>query len=191
VIALGRTDAPLMRSGARPGEELWVSGPLGGAAAALTLLRDGATPPPLLRSALASPPSRVAAARALAEAGCATALIDLSDGLAGDAGQLAAASGVGVELDEEAIPVHAEARRALGDSAALSGALQGGEDYELLWTTPPALAVRLVSAASGAGFEPTRVGRVDEGAGVRLRGRDGVVRPLRGAFDHFSGSEAE
>ena len=104
---------------------------------------------------------------------------------------LAAASGVAVELDEEAIPVHAAARRALGDSAALSGALRGGEDYELLWTTPPALAARLVSVASAAGIEPTRVGRVHDGSGVRLRGSDGVVRPLRGAFDHFCGPEAE
>ena len=187
VVVLGRTDAPLLRSGARPGDELWVTGALGASAAAVIVWERGDTPAPALRAAFAHPTPRVDAARALAGTGAVHALVDLSDGLAGDAGHLAAASGVRVVLEMGRIPVAAAAREALGDADALEVALHGGEDYELCFA---AAAGALDAADTGvrAGIALTRVGRVEEGEGVWLLGEDGAIRPAgRGGFSHFEG----
>jgi thiamine-monophosphate kinase len=187
VVVLGRTDAPVLRTGAVPGDEVWVTGVLGASAAAVLLWVRGDEPPMTLRQAFACPVPRVEAARGLAEAGALHALVDLSDGLAGDAGHLAAAGGVRIVLEEQRIPVAEAARAALGDEAALETALRGGEDYELCFVAPPGL---VDASALGArlGLPLTRVGRVEEGEGVWLQGADGSVRPAgRGGFDHFGG----
>ena len=94
VVVLGRQRRPVSRAGARAGDELWVSGTLGAGAAALTVWEDGGVPPEPLRRRFVRPEPRVALALALAEAGIPVAMMDVSDGLAGDAGHLAAASGV-------------------------------------------------------------------------------------------------
>jgi thiamine-monophosphate kinase len=180
VVVVGRTDAPALRSGAVPGDELWVTGVLGGAAAAVGRWTTGTTPEPELRDAFARPVPRVAEALRLAALGVVHALVDLSDGLAGDAGHLSAAGGVRVVLEAARIPVAPGARAALGDDEALQAALHGGEDYELCF-----------AAAAGAvhGRELdvplTRVGRVEAGEGVWLDAGDGEPRRLaRGGFSH-------
>lgn len=179
VIAVGRTDAPVLRSGACPGDALWVTGRLGGAGAAVASWSRDEKPSAAAREAFARPRPRVEEALWLARRGVLHSLIDLSDGLAGDAEHIAAASGVRIVLDEAALPLHPDSDVRL--------ALSGGEDYELCF-----------SAAAGAvesiarefeerfGLKLSRVGEVAAGAGVALRKPDGQVGPLDVAgFRHF------
>jgi len=123
ITVLGAVQAPLPRSGVRPGDTLYVTGALGGSAAALRRLLAGETPDPAHRARFARPVPRLAEARWLAAHG-ATAAIDISDGLAAELGHLAAASGVHVSVHDSAIPV--------APGASLDDALRGGEEYELL-----------------------------------------------------------
>ena len=191
VVVLGRAHRPLLRSGARPGDELWVTGSLGGAAGAVAFWAAGGQPPAPLRETFVAPHPRIREARFLVDAG-ARAGLDLSDGLAGDAGHLAAASGVGVELEADAIPLHPTllADPAPPGTTPLELALHGGEDYELLVALPPdVLAPRVEEFAELFDLSVTRVGRVREGTGVVLVSPGGgAPRPLaRGGFDHFQG----
>jgi thiamine-monophosphate kinase len=122
----------------------------------------------------------------LAERVCLHALIDISDGLAGDAGHLAAASGLAFVLQEGSIPLHP----AIEDDP-LHFALQGGEDYELCLSVPPKSLDEWVAPFQDA-FEIglTRVGSVSEGDGVFAEDEEGRLRPLdRGGFSHFSVEE--
>lgn len=193
VVSVGRADRPLLRDGARPGDELWVTGRLGGAAAAVRRWRAGRTPEPGLRQAFARPSPRVSEARWLAREAGVRALIDLSDGLAGDAGHLSAASGVRIVLEAERIPIH-PSLHGDGDEGAnteespLESALRGGEDYELLLAAEPGDVELLVDEFSVRfGLALTRVGRVEEGEGVHLL-RPGAPAPVPvtvGGFSHF------
>ena len=135
--------APVARSGARPGDGVFVTGPLGAAAAA------GSRLGPAWR-----PVARLAEGQAARRAG-ATAMIDVSDGLAADLGHVLAASGVGVDLDLDAVPVAA--------GATLDQALGGGDDYELLLTLPPAAGIpegliRIGTVTADVGDLPPPVG---------------------------------
>ena len=180
---LGRAERPVLRAGARPGDELWVTGTLGGAAAAVRAWEAGQAPSPGLRSSFARPTPRIGAAVALARAGALHSMVDLSDGLAGDAGHLAAAGQVAIFLEERAIPVADEARGAVGDAEALELALHGGEDYELCFAAPPGAVTETVAGTAGVSL--TRVGWVAEGEGVWRVDGDGVrTRITRGGFDH-------
>lgn len=201
VVSVGRAERAVLRSGARPGDELWVTGRLGGAAGAVRAWRRGARPPRALREAFARPVPRVFEAGWLVREAEVRALIDLSDGLAGDAAHLAAASGVRVLLDEDRIPVHPALTELPVDEdgegdrtgAPLHHALHGGEDYELLLAAAPGSVEPFAADFSVRfGIPLTRVGRVEEGAGVHLRSQEGrESRPLdRGGWDHFSGREA-
>ena len=126
---------PVLRSGASPGDLLFVTGPLGSSAAGLALLRAGqAGEAPDLALAHRRPRARVAEGRAARTAG-ATAMIDLSDGLASDVRHLATSSRVGIAL--ERVPVAVGVARAMGDDG-VRAALGGGEDYELLFAAPDA-----------------------------------------------------
>ena len=203
----GRT--VLTRSGARAGDGIFVTGPLGASAAGRALLEsgwkagaDGSARSPwgpaaattrrrnteLLRAHL-NPSPRVAAGRFLSEFAVASAAIDLSDGLSLDLHRLCEASGAGALVYEESVPI-AQATRAWARSArrdALHLALDGGEDYELLFTVPRPKERLLSSWPPGDGTGPILIGRVrPRGEGMRLvgaRGRRKALRP-RG-YDPF------
>ena len=188
VVALGRADRPILRSGARAGDEVWVTGVLGASAAAVRRWKCGREPDPSLRGAFAAPVARLAEARWLAERIRVTALIDLSDGLVGDMGHIAAASGAGIVLDPALVPVAPAAATAAGSRRrALPLALAGGEDYELALTARPGAAESVAGDFQRRfGVSLTRVGIVADGAGVRLEG-DGADEcdPGSVGFDHF------
>jgi thiamine-monophosphate kinase len=177
VAVVGRTDRPLRRSGAAPGDEVWVTGELGGVAVALDAFFGGEKPHPVAFARFAHPEPRVQEAQWIRDRG-AKAAIDLSDGLVGDAGHLAAASGVQVTLEREGVPVHAAARSA--DVAMVSG-----EEYELLVVLPRAAGRTLAAEFRDAFALPlSRVGRIEAGSGVRLLSGGGPVALPQG-FTHF------
>lgn len=185
VTVFGHAARPVTRSGARAGDGIWVTGALGGSRAAVSAWERGDTPSAEARRAFAEPKPRIAAGRWLAEHGV-RAMIDLSDGLGGDAGHLAAASRVAVELELDALPVSP----AVADEARRLGvppqqfAAEGGEDYELLAALPPDFGDAEASAMRAAcGVALTRIGRAVEGVGVRasLGGRPFALR----GYDHF------
>jgi len=197
VAALGaaRGGRVLTRSGAQPGDLVAVSGTLGASAAGLALLEEGPDSPrrraataEQLIAAHLRPEPRLALGAILLEHG-ATAAMDLSDGLLGDLPKILAASGVAARLDAAAIPV-AAAVRALFPDDWLRLATRGGEDYELLFTAPPAVFAAIERAAAGIGATVTAIGEILPRAGDRplltLRGLDGQVTPVAGgAFAHF------
>ena len=186
ITVLGRARAPLTRRGARPGDGLWLTGFPGLSRAALTAWRRGEQPEPEARRAFARPEPRLAMGRRLAEAG-ARAMLDLSDGLAGDAGHLAAASGVALELQLDLLPLAPAVVRAAerqGTPAPIFAA-EGGEDYELLAALPPAFGEAVAAAlAEATGVPLTRIGAVAEGSGARLW-HEGRQVTLAG-YDHFT-----
>ncbi len=175
----------LRRSGARPGDVLYVSGSPGEAAAGLDMLRRGASmesDDPLVNRYLYAQP-RLELGRALR--GRASAAMDVSDGLLGDLGKLCAASGVGATLDLDALPVSDRLLAAYGREAAERLVLLGGDDYELLFALPSADADR-GEAELGRDYPITRIGQIETGSGVLCeRGRAGRrgggrgLRPLR------------
>lgn len=209
VTVLGRVseDGPLRRGGGGPGDELWVSGTLGAAAAGLSLVlrgyrrdRDGKVTAPrgrrvsparrdeiarLLRHQL-DPRPMVDLGRALAEGGIASAAIDLSDGLARDLHRLCRASGTGAVVETATLPVDS-GLPALAElpTSPLDLALFGGEDYGLLFAVPPDRLGAMKKLA--ARFAVRRIGRLD-GTSKVLLAEGGVFSPLpdRG-FDHFAG----
>jgi thiamine-monophosphate kinase len=172
----------LRRDGARVGDDVWVTGTPGDAAGALEQWRAGGYRDAGLRARLERPTPRIAAGLALA--GIASACIDVSDGLLADLGHVCMASGVGAELELDALPV----------SPALAGAFDpeqrrvlqcsGGDDYELCFTA--ARERRDEIAATDAGVAMTRIGRIVAGAGVvALDGEGKPWQPPRRGFEHF------
>ncbi|HEX5762201.1 MAG TPA: thiamine-phosphate kinase [Solirubrobacterales bacterium] len=173
------------RGGARPGDVLAVTGELGGAAAGLLLLEAGKEEPANLVERQLRPQARLAAGRALAAIG-ATAMIDLSDGLAGDASHLAAASEVALDIDGAALPL-ADGLRAVAAEAGrdrLELAASGGEDYELLVTLPPDRFEPAVDAVARTGAALTRIGEAVKGQGVVIRRPGGAPLKATG-FDQL------
>jgi thiamine-monophosphate kinase len=184
ITVVGRAGRPLSRAGARAGDGVWVTGLLGGARAALTLWLSDRTPSRGARESFAHPLPRLEAGRWLAAHG-ATAMIDLSDGLGADAGHLAAASGVAIEVDVATVPVSPAARDAAGAEPAAAFAARGGEDYELLVALPSGFGEADARAFRAAcGIPLTRVGRVLAGSGARFL-LDGRPVDARG-YDHFA-----
>jgi thiamine-monophosphate kinase len=193
IVAVGEAPRPVLRSGAGVGDELWVTGSLGGAAAAVAAWLDGRAPAADAVAAFARPSPRTREALWLAGRGAPTAMVDLSDGIAGDAGHIAAASGVRIVIDGDALPVAAAARAAggaggAGGEAALRLAATGGEDYELCFTAAPG-TVEAVRAEFEArfGVALTRVGHVEEGSGAVILDAAGRVLALEG-FQHWKSS---
>lgn len=186
-------DAFVTRGGAQPGDLLVLTGEIGGAAAGRLLLERPALAAKLpgstaqrLRERQLDPTPRLRSGRALAEAG-ARAMIDLSDGLAGDAGHLADASRVAIRVETESLPLAtgvAEVAAAAGRDP-LELAVAGGEDYELL-ATLPADRLEAASSAIGSAAEATltAIGEVEAGEGVEIR-LPGGGRLEAGGYDHF------
>lgn len=171
----------IRRNGARPGDLVAVTGPLGGAAAALAWL--GSTDSPasakgfLARYHHPSPRCELA----LRLRGVATAAVDISDGLLADLGHILLASGVGASLQVDQVP-----RTFAGNQATLEQALCGGDDYELCVTLPPGGMRRLPSRVAA---ELSVIGEVRTGSGLRLVYDDGRVENVAVAagYDHFQG----
>lgn len=184
VTAFGRVPAgqALKRSGAKPGDTLYVTGTVGDGALGLAAARGeidmDAEHIAFLADRYRRPQPRLAAGQALI--GRASACIDISDGLVQDAGHIAETSHVDIEIDAATVPLSNAARAALAAAPErLADVLTGGDDYELLFTTPEPVT-GLVPAA-------TAIGRVVEGRGqVRVLGPDGESIALaRSGFRHF------
>lgn len=192
VTAVGevRPRRVLTRSGARPGDGLWVSGFLGSAAAGLQMLRggNGARRDDRCVARYLRPEPRVRLGVAVSQARAARAAMDLSDGLADAAHQLGDASGCGVEIDADALPIDPAARawwEGAGEDPVLR-ALSGGDDYELLFAVPRMWSGRLRHARSRVA-EPTltRIGVLTKDQGTRVVLRTGQRQPLPKGFEHF------
>lgn len=195
VTLVGRVQgAPLRRSGARPGDAILVTGTLGASAAGLAVLeqRPGGLAPAVVEAVVRPhrlPTPRVAEARVIHASGWATAMIDLSDGLATDLGHIAAESLVGARIDTEALPLGnatREVARAVG-ADPLRWALSGGEDYELLFTAAADRAGELARRVTGQTGTPVhRIGEVrPAGEGVRFLDGRGCPYAVEPGFDHF------
>ena len=196
VTAVGHADRPenlVARAGAAAGHVVVVTGELGGAAAGLRLLEDpdlGAGLDDSIAAALRNrqlePRARLAEGRALAGEGAA-AMIDISDGLGGDAGHLAAESGVRLEIDLALLPVQAGVREVAGAAGeqALELAAGGGEDYELLACLPEDRTEAARRAVEESGGSLTLIGRCVGGEGVSLSDPDGRQLQPRG-FDQLA-----
>ena len=194
-VVNGKSQA-LLRSGARAGDDVYVSGTLGDARLALDALRGTLVlPADLLAQArlrLEQPTPRVALGQALR--GVATAALDLSDGLLGDLGHILKASGVGATLDTSiAIQLIAACAHPACTTGLISlkkqleCVLAGGDDYELAFTAPPAARQAVLAAARLAETPVTRMGRIDAEPGLRLVDAQG--QRLSGhysSFDHFA-----
>jgi len=186
----GRSQA-LLRSGARPGDDLYASGTLGDARLALLALQGQLDVPgealQVARVRLEQPTPRVALGLALR--GIASAAIDLSDGLLGDLGHVLTASGCGATVDTAAAAglLRGDLARHLGAEQRLSLVLAGGDDYELLFTAPESARAAVQGASQMADTPVARIGRIDAGTGLRLIDAEG--RPVSGhfaSFDHFA-----
>jgi thiamine-monophosphate kinase len=183
VAILGELDAPpVLRSGAGPGDLLAVTGELGASAAGLLALESGASGPERLVEKHLRPTPRVEAGRAAARIGVG-AMIDLSDGIASDAGHVCERSGVGCRVDLDLLPVAEDTRSFLASLGhdPVAVAATGGEDYELLICAPE---IVLQALAESVEVPVTRIGEVTDGGGaVFWRGGE-VVEGLSG-WDHF------
>ena len=179
--------AALLRSGARPGDELGVSGTLGDARAALECFRGSlsvdAAPFERLRHAMEQPEPRVGLGQRLR--GLASSAIDVSDGLLGDLGHILQRSAVGARVELAALPRSA-------DLATLPPALQqqcllhGGDDYELLFTAAPQQHAAVRAAAQQAGVAVSRIGCIEAGRALVVVDADGRPLAVDGhGFDHF------
>ncbi|MEN3950361.1 thiamine-phosphate kinase [Iodidimonas sp. SYSU 1G8] len=167
-FGLTPTGRILRRNGARPGEAVCVSGTIGDAALGLLALNGELDDPTgFLADRYLLPRPRVALGPLLP--GCASAGLDISDGLAADIGHLSRASAVGVVLEMDAIPLSDAARAQLERRPDLGElVLSGGDDYEIAFTIPPERLAPLLEQAAQLGIPVTRIGTVTEGQGVRV-----------------------
>jgi thiamine-monophosphate kinase len=173
----------LRRDGACVGDDLWVSGTLGDAAAALSQWQAGGAIDPALRLRLDRPTPRVSLGRALR--GIAASCIDVSDGLLADLGHVCKASGVGAWLDVDGLPASPVLRASFDGEARRRLQATGGDDYELCFSAPASMREAVLEAAS-AHVPVTRIGRVVAGTGVSAVDRHGMAwaRSSEG-FRHF------
>jgi thiamine-monophosphate kinase len=189
VTVTGESRFPVPRSGAKPGDAIFVSGTLGDAAGGLRLLAKGGIygvikPVRPLLKAFLDPEPRLKLGALLARRRLASAMIDLSDGLSVDLMHICEESGAGAEVEAARIPISPALARFARDP--LDMALNGGEDFELLFTVRPAKIPAVLALART--HRITRIGQIVPGRAVRLvspKGRKTALRP--GGFEHFSG----
>ncbi|MDC2862751.1 thiamine-phosphate kinase [Delftia sp. DT-2] len=181
----------LLRSGARAGDDIWVSGSLGDARLALEALLGHTTLPPgtlaAARQRLEAPTPRVALGQALR--GIASSALDVSDGLLGDLGHILEQSRVGASLDTRLITPLLDAGRHTPLTIDLlhQCTLSGGDDYELCFTAPADRRDAVQSAGRDSATRVTRIGCIEEQPGLRLIGPDGAaMAPRWASFDHFA-----
>ncbi|WP_203292372.1 thiamine-phosphate kinase [Maricaulis parjimensis] len=180
------TGAALSRSGAQPGDVVWVSGSIGDAALGLAWEQGDASLPAETAHRYREPEPRLAVGQGLA--GLASAALDVSDGLVADAGHLAAASRVGIEIDLPAVPLSAtcEAWVSGQGDAGLIRLITGGDDYELLFTAPVSATPRILALGELCGVRLTQIGRAVSGQGVVCRDGEGRAVPVATpGFTHF------
>jgi thiamine-monophosphate kinase len=189
--------AVLRRDGARVGDQVFVTGTLGDAAAGLRCLdRNDPQADRLLQAPLGTreqllarlnrPRPRIA--QGLVLRGRASACIDVSDGLVADLGHLCAASGVGAEIDVDSLPASAALLGLFDGETRRAFQLGGGDDYELCFTVTPTAASALLGDLARSGCGATCIGRIVADRGVRVRDTHGaLVAPARGGFVHFQG----
>ncbi len=178
----------LRRSGARAGDDLWVSGTLGDAALALAHARGDfrlhADDFEYACKRLHQPQPRVALGRGLL--GRATSAIDVSDGLVGDVGHIAAASEVRASIRWDSIPLSMVGMRYADHPLVRQAALAGGDDYELAFTAPASVRQEIDALAAQVGVGVTRIGMMESGSGVVVLDRQGEPISLtESGFDHF------
>jgi thiamine-monophosphate kinase len=182
--------AALLRSGARAGDDIWVSGTLGDARLALEVFRGTIALPADVfaqaRMRMEQPTPRVALGQALR--GIASSAVDVSDGLVGDLGHILGSSQVGATLDVDAAvgTVAAAGTTGLGTEMLRTCALSGGDDYELVFTAPPSARAAVEQAGKDSATRVTRIGRIEADAGLRIVDASGAQVAQRfGSFDHF------
>lgn len=175
----------LRRDAARIGDEVWVTGTLGDAAGALAQWQAKQSIDPVLRPRFDRPMPRIAAGIALA--GIAHAGIDVSDGLLADLGHICIASGVGAEIEIDALPASSALQAAFGSAARSALQASGGDDYELCFTVVADQREVVVRVAQETGIAITRIGRVVAGSGVHAVLADGTEwMPPRAGYIHFT-----
>jgi thiamine-monophosphate kinase len=181
----------LLRSGARAGDDLWVSGTVGDARLALECFRGRISLPQATfeqaRLRMEQPEPRIALGQALR--GIATAAIDISDGLLGDLGHILRRSALGATVDAAAASQLLATRDELqlSEDALQDLVLAGGDDYELLFTAPPSLRDAVETAGRETGTPVSRIGRMEALPGVRVLDAQGrTITKEFGGFDHFA-----
>jgi thiamine-monophosphate kinase len=178
VLGEASTGTAIRRSTAHPGDAVFVSGALGGAAGGLALLRDGKKSGPLTQRQL-TPLPQLIIGKLLRDKTIATSCIDISDGLSSDLKHICDGSGVGAVLDVQLIPVDTNLSHHFSCDQSLQFALHGGEDYELLFTVPEDNMEEL------SDIDATRIGTITTERGIRLIA-DGEEKPIdAGGFTHF------
>ena len=195
VLGLVPAGKALTRSGAQPGDVIFVTGTLGAGAAGLHCLQPGHADADRLLSAPGDareqlierylrPLPRVDVGRNLRDV--ASACIDLSDGLLADLGHLCSASGVGAEIEAARLPRSPALAELFGQAGAIEYALGGGDDYELCFSVPARKADMLAADLVRAGHAVSRIGRIVEGTSVRVLGENGrPITPRWRGWEHF------
>jgi thiamine-monophosphate kinase len=196
VTLIGEAVRVVLRSTAKPGDVLAVTGTLGRSAAGLAVLDRERPPAGLDADAFAEvtaahlrPRPRAAEGRWLGSDDGVTAMMDLSDGLATDLRRLVTESGVGATVKVEALPIAPATRRAAAaiDGDPLAWATGGGEDYELLVACAPAAFARIDQGlAASTGTSLTRIGAIERGTGVRFVDAQGRAVDVARGFEHFT-----
>ena len=175
----------MRRDGARVGDDIWVSGSLGGAAAALAQWKSNGDVDAALRARLDRPTPRVALGRALR--GIASACIDVSDGLLADLGHVCSASGVGALVDVDALPASDALRATFDSEPRRQLQATGGDDYELCFSAPVEAQAAVLAGARQAGVAVTRIGRLDARGGVATQTSSGADwRAPTPGWQHFA-----
>jgi thiamine-monophosphate kinase len=181
-------DRVIRRTGAAPGDLIFVTGTVGSSAVGLAMLKAGKTEEMThCVERHLDPSPRVLEGVALADAGVPSAMIDISDGLLSDLGHILERSDAGARIRVDLIPSAPGTAGHLSPDDLLDLVLSGGEDYELLFTAPPSKEAQIYSMFGTLGTAVTRIGEITAEHRLLLLNREGVEAPCRRkGYDHFS-----